>query len=90
MVLPEEFKKKVLKAFDGDKKIEFEMEMCPEGLGLILDPAKFRGFSADTILEAKSLRELKVRALKQKQREELYREFQKLYAEERKHMPPRI
>ena len=79
MKFPEEFKKRVLKAYPGDKQIEYYLNLESESLGLYIDTTAYRGFSADTILAATSLRELKAKAVKQKEREEVYAEFRKLY-----------
>lgn len=83
MFYPKDFKARVKKAYPNWEELHQRLESGDVFVGRYLDDSSSTSLSLDTILNATSLEELQEKARLAQEKVELYREWSKLYKEQR-------
>ena len=79
MFYPEDFKARVRKAYPDWQLIQEKLDNGSTFVGRLLDDNRSTGLSFETILSATSLEELQDKARAEKEKDDLYAEWSKLY-----------
>lgn len=82
MHYPEEFKAKVKEVYPDWDQLHESLDKGSVIVGRMLDNSRSRNVPVSTILKAASLEELKKEAQSIKKKDELYRDWRKLYEEQ--------
>ncbi len=84
MIYPEEFVRKVKELYPKYVQLHDCIDGGDEAVGLFLSVQSCNSISTSDVLQANSLEELKEKAIEQQKKHELYKEWIRLYCDQKR------